>query len=198
MAETVAPEFARLSRANAREAPAAGDAQDGRGRCLEPVFIEAGRSIELMRVFAARRRFLPPHPAQRGGGVEGENELAVASPASTSSSATADPRAHPGALRPERQPASRCCSPLVAHRAGRSLRRHRAAPERVEIVIAAWGDARRWPSPGSACSIVTGIAAATGKGTRAATCWCRWTGGERAAASRSCRWRGIASPAPPR
>ena len=79
MAETVAPEFARFveSERRAKRLPQA-TRKMAEGEVFEPVFIEAGRSIELMRV-ASRRAAGFFRPTQRSEvvWVEGENELAV-------------------------------------------------------------------------------------------------------------------------
>ena len=79
MADTVAPEFARFVEAErrAQRLPAATRPM-AEGEVFKTVFIEAGRSAELIRV-AARRAAGFFRPSQRNEvvWVEGENELAV-------------------------------------------------------------------------------------------------------------------------
>ncbi|HNJ83843.1 MAG: hypothetical protein U1E80_11860 [Piscinibacter sp.] len=170
MAETVAPEFARFveSERRAKRLPQA-TRKMAEGDVFEPVFIEAGRSIELMRV-ASRRAAGFFRPTQRSEvvWVEGENELAVGI-------AGVDVKLGDGLIRvliPVRCDQSGAASVEVLFATGSptepaglyaaTARR----PNGPEIVIAAWGDALVAFAWQCVLDLVTGIAAATGKDAR--------------------------------
>lgn len=170
MAETVAPEFARFveSERRAKRLPQA-TRKMAEGEVFEPVFIEAGRSIELMRV-ASRRAAGFFRPTQRSEvvWVEGENELAVGI-------AGVDVKLGDGLIRvliPVRCDQSGAASVEVLFATGSptepaglyaaTARR----PNGPEIVIAAWGDALVAFAWQCVLDLVTGIAAATGKDAR--------------------------------
>jgi len=170
VAETVAPEFARFveSERRAKRLPQA-TRKMAEGDVFEPVFIEAGRSIELMRV-ASRRAAGFFRPTQRSEvvWVEGENELAVGI-------AGVDVKLGDGLIRvliPVRCDQSGAASVEVLFATGSptepaglyaaTARR----PNGPEIVIAAWGDALVAFAWQCVLDLVTGIAAATGKDAR--------------------------------
>lgn len=170
MAETVAPEFARFveSERRAKRLPQA-TRKMAEGEVFEPVFIEAGRSIELMRV-ASRRAAGFFRPTQRSEvvWVEGENELAVGI-------AGVDVKLGDGLIRvliPVRCDQSGAASVEVLFATGSptepaglyaaTARR----PNGPEIVVAAWGDALVAFAWQCVLDLVTGIAAATGKDAR--------------------------------
>lgn len=170
MAETVAPEFARFveSERRAKRLPQA-TRKMAEGEVFEPVFIEAGRSIELMRV-ASRRAAGFFRPTQRSEvvWVEGENELAVGI-------AGIDVKLGDGLIRvliPVRCDQSGAASVEVLFATGSptepaglyaaTARR----PNGPEIVVAAWGDALVAFAWQCVLDLVTGIAAATGKDAR--------------------------------
>ena len=170
MAETVAPEFARFveSERRAKRLPQA-TRKMAEGDVFEPVFIEAGRSIELIRV-ASRRAAGFFRPTQRSEvvWVEGENELAVGI-------AGVDVKLGDGLIRvliPVRCDQSGAASVEVLFATGSptepaglyaaTARR----PNGPEIVIAAWGDALVAFAWQCVLDLVTGIAAATGKDAR--------------------------------
>lgn len=170
MAETVAPEFARFveSERRAKRLPQA-TRKMAEGEVFEPVFIEAGRSIELMRV-ASRRAAGFFHPTQRSEvvWVEGENELAVGI-------AGIDVKLGDGLIRvliPVRCDQSGQARVEVLFATGSptepaglyaaTARR----PNGPEIVVAAWGDALVAFAWQCVLDLVTGIAAATGKDAR--------------------------------
>jgi len=170
VAETVAPEFARFveSERRAKRLPQA-TRKMAEGDVFEPVFIEAGRSIELMRV-ASRRAAGFFRPTQRSEvvWVEGENELAVGI-------AGVDVKLGDGLIRvliPVRCDQSGAASVEVLFATGSptepaglyaaTARR----PNGPEIVVAAWGDALVAFAWQCVLDLVTGIAAATGKDAR--------------------------------
>lgn len=170
MAETVAPEFARFveSERRAKRLPQA-TRKMAEGEVFEPVFIEAGRSIELMRV-ASRRAAGFFRPTQRSEvvWVEGENELAVGI-------AGVDVKLGDGLIRvliPVRCDQSGQARVEVLFATGSptepaglyaaTARR----PNGPEIVVAAWGDALVAFAWQCVLDLVTGIAAATGKDAR--------------------------------
>jgi hypothetical protein len=139
------------------------------GEVFEPVFIEAGRSIELMRV-ASRRAAGFFRPTQRSEvvWVEGENELAVGI-------AGVDVKLGDGLIRvliPVRCDQSGQARVEVLFATGSptepaglyaaTARR----PNGPEIVVAAWGDALVAFAWQCVLDLVTGIAAATGKDAR--------------------------------
>ena len=170
MAETVAPEFARFveSERRAKRLPQA-TRKMAEGDVFEPVFIEAGRSIELMRV-ASRRAAGFFRPTQRSEvvWVEGENELAVGI-------AGVDVKLGDGLIRvliPVRCDQSGQARVEVLFATGSptepaglyaaTARR----PNGPEIVVAAWGDALVAFAWQCVLDLVAGIAAATGKDAR--------------------------------
>src|SRR5262245_32072571 len=80
MADTVAPEFTRFVEAQrrARRLAAAAPQPLGEGDVGQPVFIELGQAIPLLRVAALRAAgFFHPSRRTEVVWVEGENELAV-------------------------------------------------------------------------------------------------------------------------
>jgi len=170
VAETVAPEFARFveSERRAKRLPQA-TRKMAEGDVFEPVFIEAGRSIELMRV-ASRRAAGFFRPTQRSEvvWVEGENELAVGI-------AGVDVKLGDGLIRvliPVRCDQSGQARVEVLFATGSptepaglyaaTARR----PNGPEIVVAAWGDALVAFAWQCVLDLVTGIAAATGRDAR--------------------------------
>lgn len=170
MAETVAPEFARFVEAErrAKRLPMA-TRKMAEGDVFEPVFIEAGRSVELMRV-ASRRAAGFFRPTQRSEvvWVEGENELAVGI-------AGVDVKLSDGLIRvliPVRCDQTGAASVEVLFATGSptepaglyaaTARR----PNGPEIVVTAWGDALVAFAWQCVLDLITGIAAATGKDMR--------------------------------
>lgn len=79
MSESVAPEFARFVAAERRALGAAAVARPvAEGDAVEPVFIEAGKATEMLRVAARLAAgFFRPTGRTEVVWVEGENELAV-------------------------------------------------------------------------------------------------------------------------
>ncbi len=170
MTEPVAPEFARFVEAERRahRLPAAARKM-GEGEVFEPVFIEAGRSVELMRV-ASRRAAGFFRPTQRSEvvWVEGENELAVGI-------AGVDVKLGDGLIRvliPVRCDQSGPARVELLFATGSpsepaglyaaTSRRPNGPP----VVIEAWGDALVAFAWQCVLDLVTGIAAATGKDAR--------------------------------
>lgn len=170
MAETVAPEFARFVEAErrAKRLPMASRAM-AEGEVFEPVFVEAGRSAELLRVASRRAAgFFRPTQRTEVVWVEGENELAVGI-------AGVDVKLADGLIRvliPVRcdQTGAAAVELLFvtgspAEPAGLYAATSRR-PNGPEVVVAAWGDALVAFGWQCVLGLVTGIAAATGKDTR--------------------------------
>lgn len=170
MAETVAPEFARFVEAErrAKRLPMATRPM-AEGEVFEPVFIEAGRSIELMRVASRRAAgFFRPTQRREVVWVEGENELAVLI-------AGVDVKLSDGLIRvliPVRCDQTGDASVELLFATGSptepaglyaaTARR----PNGPEIVVSAWGDALVAFAWHCVLDLITGIAAATGKDAR--------------------------------
>ena len=170
MAETVAPEFARFveTERRAKRLPPATRVM-AEGEVFEPVFIEAGRSIELMRVASRRAAgFFRPSKRSEVVWVEGENELAVGI-------AGVDVKLSDGLIRvliPVRCDQTGAAQVEVLFATGSptapaglyaaTARR----PNGPEIVVTAWGDALVAFAWHCVLDLVTGIAAATGKDAR--------------------------------
>lgn len=170
MAETVAPEFARFveTERRAKRLPLA-TREMAEGEVFEPVFIEAGRSIELMRVASRRAAgFFRPSKRSEVVWVEGENELAVGI-------AGVDVKLSDGLIRvliPVRCDQTGAAQVEVLFATGSptapaglyaaTARR----PNGPEIVVTAWGDALVAFAWHCVLDLVTGIAAATGKDAR--------------------------------
>lgn len=170
MAETVAPEFARFVEAErrAKRLPMATRPM-AEGEVFEPVFIEAGRSIELMRVASRRAAgFFRPTQRREVVWVEGENELAVLI-------AGVDVKLSDGLIRvliPVRcdQTGESSVELLFATGSPTEPAGLYAAtarrPNGPEIVVSAWGDALVAFAWHCVLDLITGIAAATGKDAR--------------------------------
>jgi hypothetical protein len=172
MSESVAPEFARFVAAERRALGAAAAAAArpvAEGDVVQPVFIEAGKAVEMLRV-AARLAAGFFRPTQRTEivWVDGENELAV-------NFAAIDAKLSDGLIRiaiPVR------CDQIDAARievlfavgspeAPAGL--YAAAPRRPqgpELVVAVWGDALVAFAWHCVLGLVAGIAGATGKDAR--------------------------------
>lgn len=170
MAETVAPEFARFVEAERRAGRLPMAARKmAEGDVFESVFIEAGRSVELMRVASRRAAgFFRPTQRREVVWVEGENELAVVI-------AGVDIKLSDGLIRvriPVRcdQTGEAAVEVLFAtgsptEPAGLYAATSRR-PNGPEIVVAAWGDALVAFAWHCVLDLITGIAAATGKDAR--------------------------------
>lgn len=170
MAETVAPEFARFVEAErrAKRLPMA-TRKMSEGDVFEPVFIEAGHSVELLRVASRRAAgFFRPTKRTEVVWVEGENELAVGI-------AGVDVKLGDGLIRvliPVRcdQTGAANIELLFAtgsptEPAGLYAATSRR-PNGPEVVVAAWGDALVAFAWQCVLDLITGIAAATGKDAR--------------------------------
>ncbi len=170
MAQTVAPEFARFVEAErrAKRLPQA-TRPITEGQVFPSVFIEAGRSVELLRV-AARRAAGFYRATQRTEvvWVEGENELAVVMTG-------VDVKLADGLIRvriPVRCDQSGAASVEVLFATGSPTQPaglYAAAPRRPngpEVVVATWGEALVAYAWQCVLDLVTGIAAATGKDAR--------------------------------
>ncbi len=170
MAETVAPEFARFVEAErrAKRLPMA-TRKMAEGDVFEPVFIEAGQSIELMRVASRRAAgFFRPTKRTEVVWVEGENELAVGI-------AGVDVKLGDGLIRvlvPVRCDQTGAASVELLFATGSPTEpaglyaATSRRPNGPEIVIAAWGDALVAFAWQCVLDLITGIAAATGKDAR--------------------------------
>lgn len=170
MAETVAPEFARFveGERRAKRLPMATRTM-AEGEVFEPVFIEAGRSVELLRVASRRAAgFFRPSKRTEVVWVEGENELAVGI-------AGVDVKLGDGLIRvliPVRcdQTGAASVEVLFATGSAKSPAGLYAAtarrPSGPEVVVAPWGDALVAFAWHVVLELVTGIAAATGKDAR--------------------------------
>ncbi len=170
MAQTVAPEFARFVEAErrAKRLPQA-TRPFTEGQVFPSVFIEAGRSVELLRV-AARRAAGFYRATQRTEvvWVQGENELAVVMTG-------VDVKLADGLIRvriPVRCDQSGAASVEVLFATGSPTQPaglYAAAPRRPngpEVVVATWGEALVAYAWQCVLDLVTGIAAATGKDAR--------------------------------
>ena len=170
MAQTVAPEFARFVEAErrAKRLPQA-TRPFTEGQVFPSVFIEAGRSVELLRV-AARRAAGFYRATQRTEvvWVQGENELAVVMTG-------VDVKLADGLIRvriPVRCDQSGAASMEVLFATGSPAQPaglYAAAPRRPngpEVVVATWGEALVAYAWQCVLDLVTGIAAATGKDAR--------------------------------
>lgn len=170
MAETVAPEFARFIAAErrAQRLPAVVRPMS-EGEVWNTVFIEAGQVTKLLRV-AARRAvgFFRPSKRTEVVWVEGENELAV-------NLVELNVKLSTGLVRigiPVRCDQTRSAMVEVLFAVGspdQPAGLYAAAPRRPqgpEVVVAAWGDALVAFAWQCVLSLVTGIAAATGKDER--------------------------------
>lgn len=170
MAGTIAPEFARFVENERRARRLPHDTRKmAEGDVFEPVFIEAGRSAELMRVASRRAAgFFRPTKRMEVVWVEGGNELAVGI-------AGVDVKLSDGVIRvliPVRcdQTGEARVEVLFAtgspsEPAGLYVATARR-PNGPEVVIAAWGDALVAFAWNCVLDLVTGIAAATGKDAR--------------------------------
>jgi hypothetical protein len=170
MAQTVAPEFARFIEAErrARRLPAATRPM-AEGEVFKPVFIEAGRTPELVRVAARRAAgFFRPSKRTEVVWVEGENELAVRI-------AEVDVKLSTGLIRigiPVRCDQTGPSTVEVLFAVGspeQPAGLYAAAarrPNGPEVIVAAWGDALVAFAWQCVLGLVTGIAAATGKDQR--------------------------------
>lgn len=170
MAETVAPEFARFVEAErrAKRLPMA-TRKMAEGDVFEPVFIEAGQSIELMRVASRRAAgFFRPTKRTEVVWVEGENELAVGI-------AGVDVKLGDGLIRvlvPVRCDQTGAANVELLFATGSPTEpaglyaATSRRPNGPEIVIAAWGDALVAFAWQCVLDLITGIAAATGKDAR--------------------------------
>jgi hypothetical protein len=170
MAETVAPEFARFIEAErrAQRLPAATRPM-AEGEVFKSVFVEAGRSTELVRVAARRAAgFFRPSKRTEVVWVEGENELAVLI-------AEVEVKLSTGLIRigiPVRCDQTGPATVEVLFAVGspdQPAGLYAAAsrrPNGPELIVATWGDglvAFAWQC---VLGLVTGIAAATGKDQR--------------------------------
>lgn len=170
MADTVAPEFARFVEAErrAQRLPAATRPM-AEGDVFKPVFIEAGRSAELLRVAARRAAgFFRPSKRNEVVWVEGENELAVMF-------AEVDVKLSTGLIRigipvrcDQTGPASIELLFAVGSPAQPAGLYAAAArrPNGPDIIVSTWGDALVAFAWQCVLDLVTGIAAATGKDLR--------------------------------
>lgn len=170
MADTVAPEFARFVEAErrAQRLPAATRPMV-EGEVFKTVFIEAGRSAELLRV-AARRAAGFFRPSQRSEvvWVEGESELAVVF-------SKVDVKLSTGLIRigiPVRCDQTGPASIELLFAVGspeQPAGLYAAAarrPNGPDIIVSTWGDALVAFAWQCVLDLVTGIAAATGKDQR--------------------------------
>jgi hypothetical protein len=170
MAHTVAPEFARFVEAErrAQRLPAATRPM-AEGEVFKPVFIEAGRSAELIRVAARRAAgFFRPSKRNELVWVEGENELAVLF-------AQVNVKLSAGLIRvgiPVRCDQTGPATIEVLFAVGspeQPAGLYAAAPRRPngpELIVSTWGDALLAFAWQCVLDLVTGIAAATGKDQR--------------------------------
>lgn len=170
MAEAVAPEFARFVEAErrAKRLPMA-SRKMVEGQVFEPVFIEAGQSVELMRVASRRAAgFFRPTKRTEVVWVEGENELAVGI-------AGVDVKLSDGLIRvliPVRCDQTGEATVEVLFATGSPTEPaglYAATPRRPngpEVVLAAWGGALVAFAWQCVLDLVTGIAAAIGKDAR--------------------------------
>lgn len=170
MADTVAPEFARFVQAErrAQRLPAATRPM-AEGEVFKPVFIEAGRCAELLRV-AARRAAGFFRPSQRSEvvWVEGENELAVVF-------SKVDVKLSTGLIRigiPVRCDQTGPASIELLFAVGspeQPAGLYAAAarrPNGPDIIVSTWGDALVAFAWQCVLELITGISAATGKDQR--------------------------------
>jgi hypothetical protein len=170
VAETVAPEFARFveGERRAKRLPMAARAM-AEGELFHPVFIEAGQSIELLRVATRRAAgFFRPTRRTEVVWVEGENELAVGI-------AGVDVKLSDGLIRlliPVRCDQTGAATVEVLFATGSPAEPaglYAATPRRPngpDVVVSAWGDALVAYAWQCVLGLVTGIAAATGKDAR--------------------------------
>ena len=170
MADTVAPEFARFVEAErrAQRLPSATRPM-AEGEVFKPVFIEAGRSAELLRVAARRAAgFFRPSKRNEVVWVEGENELAVMF-------AEVDVKLSTGLIRigiPVRCDQTGPASIELLFAVGSPTQPaglYAAAarrPNGPDIIVSTWGDALVAFAWQCVLDLVTGIAAATGKDQR--------------------------------
>lgn len=170
MADTVAPEFARFVAAErrAQRLPAATRPM-AEGEVFKPVFIEAGRSSELIRVAARRAAgFFRPSKRSEVVWVEGENELAVMF-------AQVNVKLSTGLIRigiPVRCDQTGPASIELLFAVGspeQPAGLYAAAarrPNGPDIIVSTWGDALVAFAWHCVLDLVTGIAAATGKDQR--------------------------------
>ncbi|QTN22042.1 hypothetical protein HZ992_18015 [Rhizobacter sp. AJA081-3] len=170
MAEHRRPEFARFVEAerHAQRLPAATRPM-AEGEVFKPVFIEAGRSTELVRVAARRAAgFFRPSKRNEVVWVEGENELAVMF-------TEVDVKLSTGLIRigiPVRCDQTGPASIELLFAVGSPQQPaglYAAAPRRPngpDIIVSTWGDALVAFGWQCVLGLVTGIAAATGKDQR--------------------------------
>jgi hypothetical protein len=170
MADTVAPEFARFVAAERRALRLPESPRPlPEGEAWNPVFIEAGKASELVRVAARRAAgFFRPSKRTEVVWVEGENELAVGL-------LDVNVKLADGLIRigiPVRcdQTGSAVVEVLFAvgsptQPAGLYAATSRR-PQGPAVVIEAWGDALVAFAWNCVLDLVAGIAAATGKDVR--------------------------------
>lgn len=170
MAESVAPEFTRFVETERRAGrlPMA-TRKMAEGEVFEPVFIEAGRSIELMRVASRRAAgFFRPTKRTEVVWVEGGNELAV-------NIAGIDVKLSDGLIRVlipvrcDQTGAGRVEVLFATGAPGEPAGLYAATsrrPNGPEVVVVAWGDALVAFAWHVVLELITGIAAASGKDAR--------------------------------
>ena len=170
MAEPVAPEFARFVATERRAAGVTAPPQPvAEGDTVRPVFIEAGKAVELVRVAARLAAgFFRPTQRTEVVWVEGDSELAVGF-------AAIDVKLSDGLIRlaiPVRCDQAEAARVEVLFAVGSpdapaglyaaAARR----PQGPEVVVAVWGDALVAFAWHCVLGLVAGIAAATGKDAR--------------------------------